>query len=135
MTNLNMTIADLVGSASFVIATFSLLIASLAVVLTFWIHHRTKTAEVEAKKLELSYKLLVASAGGGDALRDPKLTSSMQTQFAAIAALREYPEYVDSYRVMLEVRRKHDEKDKSYGEEELLDALERTITEIDSRNR
>ena len=106
MSDLNSQIANAIGSASFVLTAIALLMTAIAIAFSAWANWRAKQSELEAKRLEMSYRLLLAASGGGDARLPNKEThySSMEVQTMAIAALRSFPENRPVYERLLAAR-------------------------------
>lgn len=106
MTATNEAIAYAIGSASFLLTAVALLLTAIALALGAWAHWRAKQADVETTRLELSYRLMLAASGGGDARlpRGNEHYSSIEVQTMAIAALRSFPENHDVYERLLSER-------------------------------
>ena len=100
----NESIANAIGSASFLLTAVALLLTAAALAVGAWAHWKAKQADVETTRLDLAYRLMLASAGGGDA-RLPGAQgghySSLEVQTMAIAALRSFPENLDVYERLL----------------------------------
>ncbi len=105
MTDVNAAIASMVGSASFLLTAVALLLTAIAIAFTAWANMRAKHSELETKRLELSYRFLLAASGGGDArLCKEDHYSSVEIQTMSIAALRSFPEYRAIYERLLAER-------------------------------
>ena len=104
----NEALAASIGSASFLLTALALLLTAVAFALGSWANWKAKQADVETARLDLSYRLMLAASGGGDA-RLPNGAghySSLEVQTMAIAALRGFPENLEVYERLLEERRR-----------------------------
>lgn len=106
MSDVNDQIANAIGSASFLLTAIALLMTAIAIAFSAWATWKAKQSELEAKRLEMSYRLLLAASGGGDARLPSGEThySSMEIQTMAIAALRAFPENKPVYERLLAER-------------------------------
>lgn len=105
----NALLADIIGSASFLLTAVALLITAVAIAFGAWANFRAKQFEWKTSRLDLAYRLILAASGGGEArLPDAKTHySSLEVQTAAIAYLRAFPEYADVYERLAEERRRN----------------------------
>ena len=132
--SINSALADIVGSASFLLTAIALLITAIAIGIGAWSNYQAKKMEWETNRLDLSYRLLLASAGGGDAPLPNQQThySIVEVQTVAIAALRGFPEYRDVYeRLLIERNRQHQAENSALNQlllnevQSLVDSLQR----------
>ena len=139
MEHLNLAIADLVGSASFILTAFALLVTGLAVAVTTWANYRARKHEAEVARIELSYRLLLAAAGAGDARLPAQSThySSVPVQVMALAALRSFPEFTGVYERLLEDRERQAKTHPDEWNAVLLAATNRLVEDVrgDLRNK
>ncbi|WP_084420252.1 hypothetical protein [Henriciella litoralis] len=99
----NASLTNAIGSASFLLTAIALFLSATAIAVAAWAQYQAKRTENETKRLELSYRLMIAAAGGGDALcpKGGSHYSNLQIQVAAMASLRSYPEYIDVFERLL----------------------------------
>jgi len=132
MNSLNITAADVVASASFVLAAFALLATGLAVTAAVWATYQARRHEAEIARIELSYRLLLAASGGGDARLPNNNThySSGPVQLMAIAALQSFPEFEPVYEQLLDARKTESENDPTAYPKAYYAATQRLVEEV-----